>query len=125
MSSSECVDQSSSFCSLFSLSFRSLLFLFFFFLLFSSRRLTAVLLAEGQAVLLALVEGLDMGDGEKAADEVADALLAFLSEHGRILPFLRLLIAREVSAMLLFGSFFFFFFFFFFLFSFLFLGGQH
>lgn len=32
----------------------------------------------------------------KASDEVADVLLTFLTEHNKILPFLKLLIDREV-----------------------------
>ncbi len=86
-------------------------FLFLFFVLFSDvlclfaccsflakdpRRLMQLLLEGEFVVLMALVESLSLEGEGKALDEVADVLLAFMTEQNKIVPFLKLLISREV-----------------------------
>jgi hypothetical protein len=54
-----------------------------------------LLLEEDFVVLMALVETLDLGDGDNASDDVAGVFLTFLSENGKIMEFLKLLVSRE------------------------------
>jgi hypothetical protein len=63
----------------------------------AGRRLQQLLLEGELAVLTALVESLQLEDEGKSSDEVADVLLLFLAHHDKLLPFLKLLVAREAS----------------------------
>ena len=59
--------------------------------------LSGLVLEGNYAVLMALIESLDMGDGDGVSDEVAANVLSFLSENGQIVPFLKLLVSREAA----------------------------